>query len=153
LSARSTQSSPADGTPAPRTARGAGEPAEPPQHAGVPQHAAVPQHAGVSATPAARELIERLTAEHGPLTFHQSGGCCDGSSPMCLLAGELPAGRYDVMLGELAGAPFYIDAELYRRWGRPEFVIDVSEGAGEGFSLEGSHGVHFVARSGPAAAV
>ncbi|HYB23542.1 MAG TPA: DUF779 domain-containing protein [Solirubrobacteraceae bacterium] len=107
----------------------------------------------MTATVAALELIERLTAEHGPLAFHQSGGCCDGSSPMCLLRGELPPSRYDVELGELAGAPFYIDSELYERWGRPEFVIDVAPGAGEGFSLEGAQGVHFVARSGRTAPV
>lgn len=109
--------------------------------------------ASVTATPAALALIERLTAAHGPLVFHQSGGCCDGSSPMCLRAGELPPSRYDVLLGELAGAPFYIDGELYRRWGRPEFVIDVAPGAGESFSLEGAQDVHFVARTPRAAGV
>lgn len=103
--------------------------------------------ASVAATPAALDLIERLAAVHGPLVFHQSAGCCDGSSPMCLLRGELPPGRYDVMLGELAGQPFFIDSELYRRWGSPSLLIDVERGAGEGFSLEGSEGVHFVART------
>jgi uncharacterized protein len=107
----------------------------------------------VTATPAALELIERLVATYGPLAFHQSGGCCDGSSPMCLRAGELPPSRYDVRLGELGGAPFYIDGELYERWGRPRFHIDVSPGAGEGFSLEGAGGVHFVARARRAAGV
>jgi len=103
--------------------------------------------ASVTGTPAAIGLIERLTASHGPLVFHQSGGCCDGSSPMCLRAGELPPRRYDLMLGALAGAPFYIDEEMYERWGRPQLEIDVSNGAGEGFSLEGAEGVHFVART------
>jgi uncharacterized protein len=101
----------------------------------------------VTATPAALELIERLTAAHGALAFHQSGGCCEGNSPMCLRAGELPPSRYDVRLGELAGVPFYIDGELYERWGRPRFDVDVSAGAGEGFSLEGPEGVHFIART------
>jgi uncharacterized protein (DUF779 family) len=103
--------------------------------------------ASVSATPAALELIQRLQAAHGALVFHQSGGCCDGSSPMCLRMEELPPNRYDVRLGELAGAPFYIDGELYERWGSPSFVIDVAQGSGEGFSLEGAEGVHFLARS------
>ncbi len=104
-------------------------------------------HATVTATPAALELIGRLSAAHGPLAFHQSAGCCDGSAPMCLHAEELPAGRYDIRLGELAGAPFYIDSELYERFGRPSFEIDVAPGAGEGFSLEGAQGVRFVART------
>ncbi len=68
---------------------------------------------------------------------------------MCLHDGELQPSRYDVQLGELAGAPFYIDSELHERWGRPAFVIDVSAGSGEGFSLEGPQGVHFVARTVP----
>ena len=101
----------------------------------------------MTATPAALELIRRLSARHGPLVFHQSGGCCDGSSPMCLRGGELPAGRYDRKLGVLAGAPFYVDSELYARWGSPELLIDVAPGAGEGFSIEGSEDVHFVARA------
>jgi len=96
--------------------------------------------ASVTATRAALELIEGLTARSGPLAFHQSGRCCDGSAPMCLRRGELPPGRYDIQLGELAGAPFYVDFDLYRRWGSPQLVIDVSASAGDGFSLEGSPG-------------
>lgn len=101
----------------------------------------------VTATPAALELIESLGVAHGPLAFHQSAGCCDGSSPMCLMRGELPPSPYDIELGEVAGAPFYIDADLYERLGRPVFVIDVAPGPGEGFSLEGAREVHFVSRS------
>lgn len=100
----------------------------------------------VQATPAALEAIRRLEAAHGPVMFFQSGGCCDGTSPMCLKDGELPLGPQDVRLGELGGAPFYIDAEQYERWGRPRFEIDVAAGAAEGFSLEGLDGVHFVTR-------
>lgn len=99
----------------------------------------------MTATPAALDAIRRLQARHGALVFHQSGGCCDGSSPMCLHSGELPPGPYDVRLGELAGAPFYVDGELYERWGRPRLLIDLAAGSGEGFSLEGAEGVHFVA--------
>jgi uncharacterized protein (DUF779 family) len=83
--------------------------------------------AGVTATRRAVEMVERLTAEHGPLAFFQSGGCCDGSSPICLEAGELPPGSNDILLGEIAGAPFYVDAELYERWGRPPFLLTPSD--------------------------
>lgn len=106
-----------------------------------------PPRIAVSATPAALEAIRRLKAAHGPLMFFQSGGCCDGSSPMCLKEGELPISPNDMLLGEIAGAPFYIDADQYGRWGLPQFMIDVAPGAAEGFSLEGLQGVHFVTRS------
>jgi uncharacterized protein len=99
------------------------------------------------ATVAAVEVIDRLRAEYGPLMFFQSGGCCDGTSPMCLHDGELPLGPNDVRLGDLGGAPFYIDSEQYERWGRPEFLIDVGTGSAEGFSLEGLLGVHFITRT------
>jgi uncharacterized protein (DUF779 family) len=101
----------------------------------------------VCATVAALEVIERLRAQYGPLMFFQSGGCCDGTSPMCLHDGELPLSPSDVRLGEIGAAPFYIDSEQYERWGRPEFLIDVHTGAAEGFSLEGVLGVHFVTRT------
>jgi uncharacterized protein (DUF779 family) len=101
----------------------------------------------VGATPAALEVIRRLEAAHGPLAFFQSGGCCDGSSAMCLKDGELPPAPSDVRLGEISGAPFYIDADQYKRWGTPRFLIDVAPGAADGFSLEGLEGVHFVSRS------
>ena len=111
-----------------------------------PSHAAQ-EMAAVTATPAALEVIHRLEAAHGPLAFFQSGGCCDGSSAMCLKDGELPVALHDVQLGEIGGAPFYIDAEQYERWGAPRFLIDVAPGAAEGFSLEGLEGVHFISRS------
>jgi uncharacterized protein (DUF779 family) len=98
----------------------------------------------VTATRAALEAIARLEAAQGPLAFFQSGGCCDGSSPICLKDGELPPSPGDLLLGEIGGAPFYVDAEQYERWNRPRFVIDVAPGPSEGFSLEGLHGVHFV---------
>ncbi len=105
-----------------------------------------PTHA-VAATRAALEVISHLEAAHGPLLFFQSGGCCDGSSPMCLKEGELIITQNDLRLGVIGGVPFFIDAEQYERWGRPEFVIDVSPGAGDSFSLEGAEGVHFVTRT------
>jgi uncharacterized protein len=101
----------------------------------------------VQATVAALEVINRLEAAHGPLMFFQSGGCCDGTAPMCLKDGELPLSPQDVRLGEIGGVPFYIDAEQHDRWGKPRFLVDVSPGAAEGFSLEGLEGVHFVSRT------
>ena len=103
--------------------------------------------AAVTATEAALEVITRLEAAYGPVMFFQSGGCCDGTSPICLKGGDMPAGPHDVLLGRIGGAPFYIDSEQYERWGRPRFVIDVSPGAAEGFSLEGLEEVHFVTRN------
>jgi uncharacterized protein len=101
----------------------------------------------VTATGAALEVISRLEAAHGPLVFFQSGGCCDGTSPICLKEGELPAAPHDLRLGEIGGASFYIDADQYERWGRPLFEIDVCPRAAEGFSLEGLEDVHFVTRT------
>jgi uncharacterized protein (DUF779 family) len=101
----------------------------------------------VAATDAAIAEIDRLRAERGPLMFFQSGGCCDGSSPMCFPDGELLIGPNDVLLGEVGGCPFYVDGEQYERWNRPAFVLDVAPGAGSGLSLEGLHGVHFALAS------
>ena len=103
--------------------------------------------ARVTATPRALALIERLRAAHGSIVFFQSGGCCAGSSPMCLPEGDLPPGTNDLCLGDIGACAFYIDAEQYRRWGEPEFVIDVSPGCEESFSLETREGVHFVTRT------
>ena len=102
---------------------------------------------GVTASAAALEAIERLRAARGPVAFFQSGGCCDGSSPICLLDGELPVAPSDVLLGRVGGAPFYVDEDQYERWGRPAFVLDVSPGPAEGFSLGPPDG-HFVTRDG-----
>ena len=101
----------------------------------------------LSATPHALEAIERLKARHGAIVIHQSGGCCDGSSPICLPAGELPPGPADVLLGEVGGAPVYIDGEQDERWGSPDIRIGLSSGAAMGFSLEGVDDVHFVTSS------
>jgi len=97
-------------------------------------------------TGAALEAIRRLEAAHGPLMFFQSGGCCDGTSPICLKDGELPLGPHDMMLGDVGGAPFYIDAEQYERWGRPRFTVDLAPGPAEGFSLS-LDTAHFITRS------
>jgi hypothetical protein len=101
----------------------------------------------VAATEAALAELGRLRAEHGPLVLFQSGGCCDGSSPMCFPEGELLLGPNDLLLGEVGGSPYYIDAEQYERWQAPSFVLDVTPGAGTGMSLEGLHDLHFAVRS------
>jgi len=101
----------------------------------------------VFSTPEALEVIHGLEAEHGPLMFFQSGGCCEGSSPICMRDGELPLSPNDIRLGTIGGVPVYIDAEQYERWGRPAFVLDVEPGAATSFSLEGGRDVHFVTRA------
>ena len=102
----------------------------------------------VTATPAALELLERLRAEHGDLIVHVSGGCCDGSSPMCLRAADLPAGPHDVQLGTLADVSVVIDADQNNRWRHPSFHLDVAPGAAGGFSLEALEDLHFTTASG-----
>ena len=106
----------------------------------------------VVATESAVAEIGRLRAEHGPLMFFQSGGCCDGSSPMCFPDGEFLLGPNDLLLGEVADCPFYIDADQYERWNRPAFVLDLAPGSGSSMSLEETHAVHFVLASTPAVA-
>ena len=101
----------------------------------------------VVATGTAIAELRRLRAEHGPLMLFQSGGCCDGSSPMCFPDGELLVGPNDLLLGEVDGCPFYVDAEQYQRWNSPSFVVDVAPGSGSGMSLEGGHDLHFVLAS------
>lgn len=105
--------------------------------------------ARIKATPAAVETIGRLREKHGPIVIHQSGGCCAGSAPMCVTAEELPAGAGDVELGDVAGVPFLIDAELHRRLGCPDFLLDAVPGREDTFSLEGSEGVHLTSRVVP----
>jgi len=98
----------------------------------------------VSATHAAREELAQLRERFGPLMLFQSGGCCDGSSPLCLHEGGLLVGPNDLRLGEIDGVPFFIDGEQYERWNRPAFLLDVAQGAGDAFSLEAHDGLHFV---------
>jgi uncharacterized protein (DUF779 family) len=101
----------------------------------------------VIATPAALELISRLSERHGPLMFHQSGGCCDGSSPMCYPAGEFRVGGGDVKLGAIGGAPFFIGAAQFEYWRHTQLIVDVVPGRGSGFSLEAPEGLRFLTRS------
>jgi uncharacterized protein (DUF779 family) len=101
----------------------------------------------VSITPAAQALVEELIRRHGPLMFHQSGGCCDGSAPMCYPQGDFRVGARDVCLGSIAGCPFYMGADQYDRWAHTHLTVDVVPGRGSGFSLEAPEGVRFIIRS------
>jgi uncharacterized protein (DUF779 family) len=101
----------------------------------------------VIVTPAAVELIEKLRAEHGPLLFHQSGGCCDGSAPMCFPAGEFMVGSSDVKLGTIADVPFYMSESQFGYWQNTQLIIDVVPGNGGMFSLERPTGLRFLTRS------
>ena len=113
----------------------------------------------VAVTPQAADLLRRLRAEHGPLMFHQSGGCCDGSSPMCYPLGEFVTGPSDVMLGTLdigdpadhggdeETVPVWMSAAQFEYWSHTHLTIDVVPGRGGGFSLEAPLGVRFLIRS------
>ena len=102
----------------------------------------------VKATNSALKLIEEIKAQHGEeLLFHQSGGCCDGSAPMCYPAGEFRVGNSDHLLGEIEGCPFYISESQYERWKHTHLTVDVVEGRGSGFSLEAPEGIRFLIRS------
>ena len=103
--------------------------------------------ARVTITSGAEAVLRRLEAQHGPLLFHQSGGCCDGSAPMCYPRSEFRVGQRDVYLGEIAGTPFYIGSQQFEYWQHTQLVIDVVPGRGSGFSLEAPLGVRFLTRS------
>ena len=101
----------------------------------------------VTITAAAEAVLRKLGAAHGPLVFHQSGGCCDGSSPMCYPRAEFRIGERDVLLGAVAGVPFYIGGQQYEYWQHTHLTVDVVPGRGSGFSLEAPEGVRFLTRS------
>ncbi|MFJ2832452.1 DUF779 domain-containing protein [Streptomyces sp. NPDC087263] len=107
----------------------------------------------VELTPAAAELVRRLRDIHGPLMFHQSGGCCDGSAPMCYPEGEFRTGGSDVLLAELAvdgveePVTFWMAKSQYELWSHTRLIVDVVSGRGSGFSLEAPEGVRFLTRS------
>ena len=100
----------------------------------------------VVATPAAVVLIAQLQQVHGALLFHQSGGCCDGSVPMCFPVGDFFINETDVLLGEVAACPFYIAEDHFGYWQYAQLILDVENGRGSGFSLENGSGKRFVAR-------
>ncbi len=101
----------------------------------------------VSITDEAKKIIEQLRAKHGDLVFHQSGGCCDGSAPMCLEKGDLLIGLHDVCLGEIHGCKFYMASDQFEYYKSMHIKIDVSKGSGSSFSLEIPLGIRFMAIS------
>ncbi|MHA3023469.1 DUF779 domain-containing protein [Mycobacterium sp. BMJ-28] len=106
-------------------------------------------------TRAAADLVMHLQTRHGALMFHQSGGCCDGSSPMCYPVGEFSIGDSDVLLGVLDvvserqpyGVPVWVSGPQYAVWEHSQLVIDVVPGRGAGFSLEAPEGLRFLSRA------
>jgi uncharacterized protein len=101
----------------------------------------------VTATEATLLLLDKLKTIHGDLMFHQSGGCCDGSSPMCYPRGEFRVGDSDIRLGEIGDTPFYISKDQYEYWKHTQLIIDVVDGRGGMFSVEGPEGKRFLTRS------
>jgi uncharacterized protein (DUF779 family) len=101
----------------------------------------------VTATETALALIAKLKAQHGPVMFHQSGGCCDNSAANCYLPGELTIGAGDEYLGEIGGSPFYMSKTQYATWKHTQLIVDVIDGHGGTFSLEGPEGKAFHTRS------
>lgn len=101
----------------------------------------------VDITDQAATLLGELAREHGPLLFHQSGGCCDGSSPMCYPRGEFRIGSRDVYLGQVADTPFYMSGPQFEYWQHTHLTVDVVPGRGSGFSVEAPRGVRFLIRS------
>ncbi|MFI6088104.1 DUF779 domain-containing protein [Streptomyces sp. NPDC051218] len=107
----------------------------------------------VELTPAAADLVRRLREAHGPLMFHQSGGCCDGSAPMCYPEGEFRTGDSDVRLASLTvegvaePVSFWMSKSQYDVWSHTRLIVDVVPGRGSGFSLEAPEGVRFLIRS------
>jgi uncharacterized protein (DUF779 family) len=101
----------------------------------------------VAATPAALSLLAQICADHGAVMFHQSGGCCDGSAPMCYSDGDFMIGDGDVWLGDIGGAPFYISAEQFEFFQHTRLLVDAEPGRGGAFSLDNARGIHFVTKS------
>jgi len=101
----------------------------------------------VEITDKARAVIDRLRQEHGELMFHQSGGCCDGSSPMCYPLGEFRVGGSDVLLGRIDGCPFYMARDQFELWQNTHLTVDVVKGRGASFSAEIPLGLRFVIHS------
>jgi hypothetical protein len=101
----------------------------------------------VRVSDAAKTVIDQLWAQHGPLIFHQSGGCCDGSAPMCFSIDEFQIGDQDVRLGEVHGCAFYMSAFQFEYWRHTQLEIDVTPGRGASFSLEIPLGLRFVIKS------
>jgi uncharacterized protein (DUF779 family) len=98
-------------------------------------------------TDAAIDVIDQLKDRFGPLMFHQSGGCCDGSSPMCFEDGDFKVGESDMFLGNIYGCPFYMSLDQYQYWKHTQLILDVTPGRGSSFSIEIPMGIRFLIRS------
>jgi uncharacterized protein len=98
-------------------------------------------------TTEAQALTRQLREQFGPLIFHLSGGCCEGSAPMCFRRSDFRAGADDVLLGVVEGCPFFVGAAQYAYWAYCQLTVDVTSGGGDSFSLEAVEGVRFVVRS------
>jgi uncharacterized protein (DUF779 family) len=103
--------------------------------------------ARILVTDTAQKLINELRHHHGPLMFHQSGGCCDGSQPMCFEKGEFKVGENDVYLGDIAGSPFFMGRDQFEYWQHTQLTVDLTSGRGSSFSLEIPLGVRFIIKS------
>ena len=101
----------------------------------------------LSSTKETRDLLYELIQNHGPVVFHQSGGCCDGSAPMCFPRKEFRVGSRDIFLGTICDQPFFIAADQYSYWEHTQLIIDVVPGRGGMFSIEGPSGKRFLTRS------
>ncbi|MGZ3750475.1 MAG: DUF779 domain-containing protein [Mucilaginibacter sp.] len=101
----------------------------------------------ISATPEAIKIIRQLREEHGELMFHQSGGCCDGSQPMCFEKGEFKVGGNDVYLGDIDGCGFFMSSDQFEYWQHTHLTLDITPGRGSSFSLEIPLGLRFIIRS------
>ena len=101
----------------------------------------------VAITDAAKEIVKKLKKQHGDLIFHQSGGCCDGSSPMIFPKDEMYLDESDILLGVLDEVPFYMNKDQYEYWKHTHLTIDITEGRGASFSLEIPLGVRFIIHS------
>jgi uncharacterized protein (DUF779 family) len=110
-------------------------------------HEAESELSRVAATPEALALLHSLGERHGPLILHQSGGCCDGSAPMCYPKDDFRIGMRDVRLGEVGGVSWFIGGKQFTYWAHTHLTLDVVEGRGSGFSLEAPEGVRFIIRS------
>lgn len=101
----------------------------------------------IDITPQASKIVEKLKAKHGDLIFHQSGGCCDGSSPMIFEKDDMYLDESDILLGQIAGVPFYMNQDQFEYWKHTYLTIDITEGRGSSFSLEIPMGLRFIIHS------
>ncbi|GAA0194088.1 DUF779 domain-containing protein [Fulvivirga kasyanovii] len=101
----------------------------------------------IEATEEALEVIGQLQKRHGPLMFHQSGGCCDGSQPMCFEDGDFKVGESDVLLGRIGDCPFYMSRDQFEYWKHTQLTLHVTKGRGSSFSLEIPMGIRFIIKS------